>query len=106
MSSAQIKMAKGQGRTRSLVGRQLKRALPSRGGVRGCKGDGRPAFSRVRLAQNIFRALATSDESALRLSAPFEIEAAKDPVDRKGPVDRRGPVSRNGPVAEPDRSPT
>lgn len=93
-------MAKGQGRTRSLVGIQLNRALPSRGGVRGCKGDGRPAFSRVRLAQNILSALATSDESALRLSAPFEIKAAK------GPVARNGPVARKGPVDEPDRSPT
>lgn len=97
---AQIKMAKGQGRTRSLVGVQLYRALPKRGGVRGCKGEGRPAFSRVRLAQNILSALATSDESALGLSAPFEIEAAK------GPVARKGPVVRSGPVMRPDPRPT
>ena len=102
---AQRKMANGQGRTRSLVGVQLNRALPRRGGVRGCKGEGRPAFSRVRLPQNIFRELATSDASALRLSGPCDLEA-KGPVVRKGPLVRNGPVIRNGPVMRPDTRPT
>src|SRR5215208_5214466 len=43
--TAQVKTARGQGRTRSLVGVQLNRALPRRGGDCGCRGDGRPAFS-------------------------------------------------------------
>src|SRR6266851_917791 len=63
--TAQMKIAKGQGRTRSLVGIQLNRILPTRGGVRGCKGDGRPAFSRVRLSQNTFSELTVSDEGAV-----------------------------------------
>ena len=68
MSSAQMKIANGQGRTKSLVGIQLNRILPGRGGVCGCKGDGRPAFSRVRLSQNILRELAASvDGAAIRI---------------------------------------
>ena len=66
--TAQIKIAKGQGRIRSLVGIQLNRILPRRGGVRGCKGDGRPAFSRVRLPQKTLSELAASDERVIRLS--------------------------------------
>src|SRR6267142_1807611 len=61
---AHRKIARGQGRTRSLVGIQLNRILPRRGGVRGCKGDGRPAFSRVRLSQNTFNELAAPDVGA------------------------------------------
>src|SRR5438876_4148027 len=64
---AQIKTANGQGRTRSRVGIQLNRILPGRGGVCGCSGDGRPAFSRVRLSQNILSELAASvDAAAIR----------------------------------------
>ena len=60
---AQTKIVNGHGRIKSRVGSQLNLIFPSRGGVRGCKGDGRPAFSRVRLSQKTFSTFVTLGKS-------------------------------------------
>src|SRR5688500_9489236 len=52
----QMNTENGQGRTRSRVGVQLNRALPSRGGCCGWSRDWRAAFSRERLPQKRSRA--------------------------------------------------
>src|SRR2546428_11913279 len=71
-----MKIANGRGATKSIFGIKLKRILPGRGGVCGCKGDGRPAFSRVRLSQNILSEFTASvDAAAIRFgkTKPFVV---------------------------------